>query len=132
MKLFRPVGTKELELIKRSKMMKFPPRLAEQPIFYPVLNVEYARQIAREWNTKSAPGYAGFVTEFDVDSDYVSKFAIKTVGGYMHQELWVPAEELDEFNAHIIGRIKVVEAFYGENYHGTKNELPINTEEKGE
>ncbi len=123
MKLFRPVGIKELELIKLSGMRKFPPRLSEQPIFYPVLNVEYSRQIAQEWNTKSAPGFAGFVTEFDVNDDYVSKFEVKTVGNSRHKELWVPAEELDEFNSYIIGSIKVIEAYYGENYQGSKYEM---------
>ncbi len=123
MKLFRPVGIKELELIKLSGMKKFPPRLPEQPIFYPVLNVEYARQIAQEWNTKSAPGFAGFVTEFDVNDEYISKFEVKTVGNSMHKELWVPAEELDEFNSYIIGNIKVIEAYYGENYQGLKYEI---------
>ncbi len=123
MKLFRPVGIKELELIKQSGMRKFPPRLPEQPIFYPVLNVEYARQIAQEWNTKSAPGFAGFVTEFDVIDDYISKFEVKTVGSNMHKELWVSSEELDEFNSYIIGNIKVIEAYYGENYQGSKYEI---------
>lgn len=125
MKLFRPVGIKELELIKLSKMTKFPPRLPEQPIFYPVLNVEYARVIAKEWNAKSEPSFAGFVTEFDVNDDYISKFEVKIVGGNMHQELWVPAEELDNFNSFIIGNIKVIEAYYGENYKGSKFELDI-------
>ncbi len=123
MKLFRPVGIKELELIKQSGMRKFPPRLPEQPIFYPVINVEYARQIAQEWDKESAPGFAGFVTEFDVNDDYISKFEVKTVGSSMHKELWVPAEELDEFNRHIIGKIKVIEACYGENYQGSKYEI---------
>lgn len=58
MKLFRPIGAKELELIKRSGMTKFPPRLPEQPIFYPVFNADYARQIARDWNIKNAQYYA--------------------------------------------------------------------------
>ncbi|MCX7710722.1 MAG: ADP-ribosylation/crystallin J1 [Clostridia bacterium] len=116
MKLFRPVGVKELELIKQSGMTEFPPRLPEQPIFYPVLNVEYARQIAQEWNTKSAPDYAGFVTEFDVEDDYISRFQVKTVGAAMHKELWIPAEELDEFNKHIIGKIKMIEAYYGKSH----------------
>lgn len=120
MKLFRPVGIKELELIKQSGMRKFPPRLPEQPIFYPVLNVEYARQIAQEWNTKSAPGFVGFVIEFYVDDNYITKFEVKTVGSNMHKELWVPAEELDEFNSYIIGDIKVIEAYYGENYKGPR------------
>lgn len=88
MKLFRPVGVNELNLIKDSDMTKFPPRLPEQPIFYPVMNIEYARQIALEWNSKSFPGYAGFVTEFEVDDDYISKFEVKTVGSSIHKELW--------------------------------------------
>lgn len=118
MKLFRPVGIKELNLIKESGMIKFPPRLAEQPIFYPVLNIEYARQIALEWNTKSPPGYAGFATEFDVEDEYISRFEVKTVGSSLHKELWIPSEELDEFNRHLLGEIRVVEAHYGENYVG--------------
>ncbi len=124
MKLFRPIGIKELELIKQSGMTKFPPRLPEQPIFYPVLNVEYARQIAQEWNAKSAPEFAGFVTEFDIGDDYISKFEVKTVGSNMHKELWVPAQELDDFNSHIIGSIKVIEAYYSEYHQGSKCDTP--------
>ncbi|HOJ79075.1 MAG TPA: ADP-ribosylation/crystallin J1 [Bacillota bacterium] len=120
MKLYRPVGIRELELIKQSGMTEFPPRFPEQPIFYPVLNKEYARQIAKEWNAKNPPDYAGFVTEFEIDDQYGAKFEIKTVGGSIHQELWVPAEELAEFNKHIIGKIKVIESHYGENYQGSK------------
>ncbi|MEN2775779.1 hypothetical protein [Acetivibrio clariflavus] len=123
MKLYRPVGVRELELIKQSGMTQFPPRLPEQPIFYPVLNKEYACQIAREWNARSAPYYAGFVTEFEIDDEYISKFEVKTVGAFIHKELWVPAEELDEFNKHIIGKIKVIECYYGDNYKGSKAEL---------
>ena len=130
MKLFRPVGTKELELIRQSGMRKFPPRLPEQPIFYPALNVAYARQIAREWNTKSAPGFAGFVTEFEVDDHYGLKFEVKTVGSSMHKELWVPAEELEEFNRYIVGDIRVIEAYYGENYQGMKEDVRREVHEK--
>lgn len=118
MKLYRPVGLSELKLIEQSGMTKFPPRLPDQPIFYPVLNKKYACQIAKEWNTQAPPDYAGFVTEFDVEDDYVSKFEAKTVGAFVHKELWVPAEELEEFNRHIIGKIRVIESYYGANYKG--------------
>jgi hypothetical protein len=43
--LYRPVGQKELDLIRELEYRAFPPRLPEQPIFYPVLNQEYAAQI---------------------------------------------------------------------------------------
>ena len=107
--LYRPVGPKELDLIKASGWRSYPPRLPEQPIFYPVLNREYASQIAKRWNvTESGQGY---VTAFEIDADYVSKFDPQQVGGKEHLELWVPAEELEEFNSHIVGRIRVVSSF---------------------
>jgi hypothetical protein len=110
--LYRPVGRKELELIAATAYRAFPPRLPEQPIFYPVLNREYAEQIARDWNTKDATsGFAGFVLEFEVDADYLARFEIKKVGGSNHLEYWIPAEELDEFNRHICGEIRVLQSF---------------------
>ena len=52
MVLYRPVGTEELELIRKTEYCAFPPRLPEQPIFYPVLNEKYATEIASKWNLK--------------------------------------------------------------------------------
>ena len=107
--LFRPVGPKELKLIEQSGWTKFPPRLPEQPIFYPVMNEDYAIQIARDWNVPASG--SGFVTKFAVQTDYVSKFDIQNVGGEIHNELWVPAEELEEFNNNIVGLIEVTKEF---------------------
>lgn len=113
--LYRPVGIAELRLIADSGFTEFPPRLFWQPIFYPVLNQEYAEQIARDWNTKDvASGYAGFVTRFAVEDNYVLQFDVQTVGGDIHKELWVPAARLAEFNRHIQGKIEVVVEFFGE------------------
>jgi hypothetical protein len=117
MVLYRPVGLKELEVIAQANFKAFPPRLSEQPFFYPVLNFEYAEQIARDWNTKSS-SFAGFVTKFEIEQAYAAKFEVHTVGNRTHQELWVPAEELDDFNQHIIGQIEVVAAYYGEQFTG--------------
>ena len=41
--LFRPVGLEEMNLIRELGFQAFPPRLPEQPIFYPVLSADYAR-----------------------------------------------------------------------------------------
>jgi len=111
--LYRPVGPKELELIARSDFTSFPPRLAGQPIFYPVTNEEYAIQIARDWNVPESG--AGFVLRFAVDADYASRFPKRIVGAKVHEELWVPAEEMEEFNAHIIGSIEIIHEFRAES-----------------
>ena len=107
--LWRPVGPAELRLIAESGYRCFPPRLPEQPIFYPVLNEEYATQIARDWNVK-ADG-AGFVTRFKVSGDFISAYAVQQAGGRTHLEYWIPAEDLTAFNAAIIGEIEVVAEF---------------------
>jgi len=107
--LYRPVGPNELELIETTGWREFPPRLPEQPIFYPVTNQAYATQIARDWNVKASG--AGFVTRFHVNAEYLSRFTVQKVGGSMHTEYWIPAEQLPEFNANIVGLIEVIEKF---------------------
>jgi len=110
--LYRPVGRTELDLIAASGYLKFPPRLPGQPIFYPVLNREYAEQIARDWNTKDEPsGFAGYVLEFEVDRDYLAQFEVHIVGDSHHSEYWIPAEHLEEFNRHLRGEIHIVLRF---------------------
>ena len=108
--LFRPVGPEELRLIAESGHAAFPPRLPGQPVFYPVLNEEYAVQIARDWNAKSPSG-AGFVTRFAVRTPYPAQFQVQKVGGATHLEYWIPAEKLEEFNRNIIGKIEVIQEF---------------------
>ena len=109
--LYRPVGQHELDLIAASDYTAFPPRLPEQPIFYPVLNEAYATQIARDWNAKHNSPPVGYVTRFAVRKEFVDRYERQVVGGSEHEELWVPAEELAEFNRNIIGRIEVISEF---------------------
>jgi hypothetical protein len=112
--LFRPVGPQELHLVAASGYTRWPPRLAGQPIFYPVLNEAYATQIAREWNaTSPSTGYQGFVTRFRVRREFLDHYTVRRVGGSHHEEYWIPAEELDEFNRHIVGRIEVIAEYQG-------------------
>lgn len=126
--LFRPVGPRELAHIEELGWRAFPPRLHFQPIFYPVLNEAYARQIARDWNaTKADTGYRGYVTRFEVDAAYAARFERRIVGGRQHEELWVPAEELDEFNANVIGMIEVVATYQGAA-DADPHEVPFGTE----
>lgn len=111
--LYRPVGAKELSLIEASDFTAFPPRLPEQPIFYPVLNEEYAMQIARDWNAKYNEDKVGYVTKFEVRKEFLDKYEVKTVGGSHHQEYWIPAENLEEFNRNIVGKIEIIAEFRG-------------------
>ena len=113
--LWRPVGRAELERIEASGWRAFPPRLPHQPIFYPVLDEGYAVQVARDWNTRdAASGHAGYVTRFRVRSGFLARYPVQVAGARAHRELWVPAEEMDEFNANIVGPIEVVAEFVAE------------------
>lgn len=108
--LYRPIGEQERILIMESGYTAFPPRLPEQPIFYPVLNEQYAVEIAHKWNTKDKKsGFKGFVTRFTIDDYFISHYEIQTVGRSYHQEYWIPAEDLESFNQHIVGKIEVID-----------------------
>ena len=107
--LWRPVGPLELELIAQTDMRRFPPRLPEQPIFYPVLSEDYAVKIARDWNVPASG--SGFVTRFEVETAYLDAYQVQEAGGRAHLEYWIPAEDLDAFNDAIVGVIEVVREF---------------------
>lgn len=107
--LWRPVGPAELELIRQSDMGAFPPRLPEQPIFYPVTTEEYAVKIARDWNVHATG--AGYVTRFEVRKDFLDQYQMQDAGGRAHREYWIPAEQMDALNQAIVGQIEIVRSF---------------------
>jgi hypothetical protein len=114
MTLHRPVGQKELDLIRASCFRAFPPRLQSQPIFYPVVDEDYAVRIARENTKDAASGFVGYVTRFRVRADFLSRYPVQTAGSARkHRDYWVPAEELADFNANLVGPVEAIAEFQG-------------------
>jgi hypothetical protein len=102
--LWRPTGAEELALVEASGWREWPSRLPGQPIFYPVLNEEYAAKIARDWNVKHSGGY---VTRFKVLRSFLVRYEVHQAGGKTILEYWIPAEYLPALNASIVGTIEV-------------------------
>jgi len=124
--LYRPVGVEALELIIDADMKRFPPRLYWQPIFYPVLNFKYAAEIAERWNMGDIDSDgAGFITAFEISEQYFNKFPIQTVGLDYHQELWVPAEQLNVFNDEIVNGIRVEKAYMGAKFKPSEKVVKV-------
>jgi hypothetical protein len=110
--LFRPVGQAEFELVRASGFRSFPPRLPQQPIFYPVLSEKYATQIARDWNMKDeTSGFVGYVFRFSVRTDFLKGYEVHVVGSSDHREYWIPASDLQKFNENIVGAIEIIAEF---------------------
>jgi hypothetical protein len=110
--LYRPTGPKELASVRDSGFTKWPPRLPEQPIFYPVTNEQYAIEIARDWNVRESG--EGFVTRFQVNKTFMDRYEIQKVGSSHHTEWWIPAEDVGVLNENIVGLIEVVHEFRAE------------------
>jgi hypothetical protein len=110
--LFRPTGPKELELVRQSGFKKWPPRLPEQPIFYPVTNEKYATEITTKWNVPDCG--LGYVTRFRVSKAFMDRYETHRVGASHHTEWWIPAEDLEELNSNIVGTIEVIREFKAE------------------
>jgi hypothetical protein len=102
--LWRPTGPDELALVEASGWRRWPPRLPDQPIFYPVLNQEYATTIARDWNVPASG--VGYVTRFQVRKTLLDHYDLHQVGGRAILEYWIPADHLDELNDNITGTIQ--------------------------
>jgi len=111
--MYRPTGRKELDLLKQNSYTRWPPRLPEQPIFYPITNEKYAREIAIKWNVPQDG--VGYVTRFKVRKAFVSKYRIHQVGAAHHTEWWVPAEDLEQLNKNIVGKIEVIGEYRNED-----------------
>ncbi|MBX3195466.1 MAG: hypothetical protein KF727_10295 [Microbacteriaceae bacterium] len=107
--LWRPTGPEEIELVRASGSRRWPPRLPDQPIFYPVLNEDYATRIARDWNVKASG--VGYVTRFRVRKSFLDRYDVQQVGGETILEYWIPAEDLEEMNDNIVGTIEEVARF---------------------
>lgn len=104
--LYRPIGLKEFVLLQETNFKRWPPRLPEQPIFYPVTNEKYATEITQKWNVKDTG--VGYVTRFKVEKSFLDQYEIHCCGAAYHTEWWIPAEKLDSLNNHIIGKIEVI------------------------
>ena len=86
--LYRPAGLKELVLVRNTDWRAWPPRLPDQPIFYPVITQNYAEKIARDWNSvRPAPDNLGFVTRFEISPEMAAKYPVQQAGGRAHEEL---------------------------------------------
>jgi hypothetical protein len=108
--LWRPTGPEELALVEASGWRAWPPRLPEQPIFYPVLTVEYATKIARDWNVPASG--SGYVMRFEVRKFFLDNYQVHQVGGQSILEYWIPAEDLPALNASIVGLIEVIAEYH--------------------
>jgi hypothetical protein len=108
--LWRPTGPEELAKVESSGWRLWPPRPPGQPIFYPVLSMQYATTIARDWNV--AESGVGYVTRFRVRKAFLDKYMVHRVGGEDVQEYWIPSDDLTELNSNIVGIIEVVAEYH--------------------
>jgi len=47
------------------------------------------------------------VTRFSVRHAFLAHYTVQNAGGCAHQEDWIPAEDLPDFNRNIVGEIEV-------------------------
>ena len=53
----------------------------------------------------------GYVTRFRVRKDFLDAYPVEQAGGRTILEYWIPAEDLEAFNDHIVGLIEVVSEY---------------------
>lgn len=119
MKLYRPVGLYEMSKILDLKGEEFPKEFFNHSLCRVIVNLDYALKVARDWNAKDRnSGYAGFVIEFEVNKSFIDNYTVQCVGKNNGLEYLIPANQISIFNYNIKGKIKIQDAFFGDDYIG--------------
>ncbi len=51
-------------------------------------------------------------SSFEVETEFLAQYRVQTAGARVHREYWIPAEDMAEFNRHIVGPIEVISEFH--------------------
>lgn len=104
--LWHPAGPDEIDHIRASGWRQWPPVPHERLYFYPILNESFAISGARHWNSLGTG--VKYVLRLYTETDFIRRYSTRSFGGSAAPMLWVPVEDMHEFNAHIVGLIEVV------------------------
>lgn len=83
--------------------------------------VGYSEQIAKQWNARQYS--AGYAVGFTMPGTFMDRYETQTIAYEEHREYKIPVAELDVFNSHIQGRIRVAAAFAETNEHSEQRLL---------
>ena len=111
MELYRPISAEEYREVEALQFHRFPPRSAEQPLFAALLSEEGASQIARRMRIAKQSDNTAYVVSFLVDDAYIRQFPVQHATDQDRRALWIPAEEMEILNQHLIGNIRVLAAY---------------------
>lgn len=111
MELYRPISSAEFHEIEERRFEGFPPRAEEQPILTVLLSQEGAREIARRMRVEKPRENKVYVVSFLVEDAYIRQFPVQSSEKPEFSTLWIPAEEIDILNQHIIGKIRLITSY---------------------
>ena len=108
MELYRPLSAEEYRAVEEKG---FPPRSEEQPLFTALLSEEGATQIARHMRIAKTAENLIYVVSFLVDDAYIRQFPVQHANERNRRALWIPADEVDILNQHLIGKIRLIASY---------------------
>ena len=111
MELYRPLSAEEYRAVEEKGFTGFPPRSEEQPLFTALLSEEGATQIARHMRISKTAENLIYVVSFLVDDAYIRQFPVQHANERNRRALWIPADEVDILNQHLIGKIRLIASY---------------------
>ena len=111
MELYRPLNAEEYHEVEALQFQGFPPRTEEQPLFTALLSEEGASQIARHMRIAKQKENIVYVVSFLVDDAYIRQFPVQHSDERNRRALWIPADEMEILNQHLIGSIRVLASY---------------------
>lgn len=118
MELYRPLNAEEFHAVEARSFRGFPPRSDEQPLFTALLSEEGASQIAKHMRIAKEAENTVYVVSFLVEDAYIRQFPVQHAEERNRRALWLPAEEVDILNQHLIGTIRVIASYQIDRANG--------------
>ncbi|MBQ5334654.1 MAG: hypothetical protein J6Z45_01760 [Oscillospiraceae bacterium] len=111
MELFRPLPAEEFRQIEANGFASFPARSSGQQLFTALLSHEGAAEIARRMRIEKQAEHTVYVVGFLVEDAYIRQFSVQNSDQPERSALWIPAEEIDILNQHLVGKIRMLDCF---------------------
>ncbi len=111
MELYRPLSAEEYRQIESMEFKGFPARSAGQPLFTALLSHEGASGIARHMRIEKQSEHKVYVVGFLVEDAYIRQFPVQNTDQPERRALWIPAEEIEILNQHLVGKIRMLDCF---------------------
>lgn len=111
MELYRPLSAEEYSQIAERQFTGFPPCRDGQQLFTLLLSQQGAEAIARRMRIAKQSEPVVYVVSVNAEDAFIRQYPVQHKEDPDRRAVWIPADEVDILNQHLVGKIRLIEQF---------------------